>query len=79
MDPRERFQVTIQRDARMRTETQLVILLILLAIFPLIGPLVQSIQFGFWLQKSVGCKNFILWILNRRISYQWSHRYRLSY
>jgi IS1 family transposase len=35
----------------MRTETQIVILLILLAILPLINLILQSIRFGFWLPK----------------------------
>ena len=37
----------------MRTETHLVILLILLVIFPLIWSIFQSIQFGFWLPKPI--------------------------
>jgi hypothetical protein len=35
----------------MRTETHLVLLLILLAIFLLIWPILQTVRFGFWLQK----------------------------
>ena len=37
----------------MRTETQLVILLILLVIFPLVWSILQSIRFGFWLPKPI--------------------------
>jgi len=37
----------------MRTETQLVILLILLVIFPLVWSILKSIRFGFWLPKPI--------------------------
>lgn len=37
----------------MRTETQIFILLILLAIFPLINLILQSNRLGFWLRKPV--------------------------